>query len=107
MVKNHPANAGDAGLIIGLGRSPGEGNGNRLQYSCLGNPMDRGAWWATLHGVAMSQTRLSDLIQVGHSFPSKEKCLLISWLQSASAVILEPPKIKSATVSTVSPSISH
>ena len=45
-------NAGDQGLIPGLGRSPGEGNGNPLQYSCLGNPMDRGAWWATVHGVA-------------------------------------------------------
>ena len=40
------------GSIPGLGRSPGEGNGNLLQYSCLGNPMDRGAWWATVHGVA-------------------------------------------------------
>ena len=50
-VKNLPANAGDAGLISGSGRSPGEGNDNPLQYSCLGNPMDRGAWWATGHGV--------------------------------------------------------
>ena len=52
MVKNPPANAGDMGLIPGLGRSPGEGNGNPFQYSCLENPMDRGAWWATVHGVA-------------------------------------------------------
>ena len=51
VVKNLPANAGDRGLIPGLGRSPGGGNGNSLQYSCLGNPMDRGAWWATVHGV--------------------------------------------------------
>ena len=54
MVKNLPANAGDieaAGLIPGLGRSPGRGNGNPLQYSGLENPMDRGAWWATVHGV--------------------------------------------------------
>ena len=50
-----PVNAGDAGLIRGLGRSPGEGNGNPLQYSCLGNPRDRGAWWATVHGVTKSQ----------------------------------------------------
>ena len=50
---------GDLGLIPGLGRSPGEGNGKPLQYSCLKNPMDRGAWWATVHGVAKSQTRLS------------------------------------------------
>ena len=53
-------NAGDLGSIPGLGRSPGEGNGNPLQYSCLENPMDRGAWWATAHGVAKSRTRLSD-----------------------------------------------
>ena len=51
VVKNPPTNSGDAGLIPGLGRSPGEGNGNPLQYSCLGNPMDRGAWWATVPGV--------------------------------------------------------
>ena len=50
-VKNPPANAGEAGSIPGLGRSPGEGNGNRLQYSCLGNPMDRGAWWVIVHGA--------------------------------------------------------
>ena len=48
------------GSIPGLGRPPGEGNGNPLQYSCLENPMDRGAWWATVHGVAKSRTRLSD-----------------------------------------------
>ena len=51
---------GDSGSIPGLGGSPGVGNGNPHQYSCLGNPMDRGAWWATVHGVAKSQTRLSD-----------------------------------------------
>ena len=54
MVKNLPANVGDLGLIPGLGRSPGEGNGNLLQCSCLGNPMDRGAWWAIVHGIAVS-----------------------------------------------------
>ena len=47
---------GDLGLIPGSGRSSGEGNGYPLQYSCLGNPVDRGAWWATVHGVAKSQT---------------------------------------------------
>ena len=52
VVKNPPADAGDAGSILDLGRSPGEGNGNSLLYSCLGNPMDRGAWQATVHGVA-------------------------------------------------------
>ena len=59
VVKNMPANAGDtrdAGSIPGLGRSPGGGNGNPLQYSCLGNPMDRGAWQATVLEVAKSQT---------------------------------------------------
>ena len=50
-VKNPPANKGDLGSILGSGRVPGEGNGNSLQYSCLGNPMDRGAWWATVHGI--------------------------------------------------------
>ena len=52
VVKNRPAKAGDSSSIPGSGRSPGEGNGNLLQYSCLENPMDRGAWWATVHGVA-------------------------------------------------------
>ena len=51
-VKNLPANAGDTGSISGLGRSPGGGNGNLFQYSCLKNPMNRGAWWAPVHGVA-------------------------------------------------------
>ena len=63
VVKNLPANAGatgDVGLIPGLGRSPGEGNGYPLQYSCLENLIDRGTWWATVHGVAKSQTGLSD-----------------------------------------------
>ena len=59
-VKNPPANVGDMGLIPGWGRSPEEGDGNPLQYSCLENPMDGGAWWATVHGVAKSRTRLSD-----------------------------------------------
>ena len=60
VVKNLPANAGDPGSIPGLERSPGEGDGNPFQYSCLGNPMDRGAWWAIDHGVAKSQTRFSE-----------------------------------------------
>ena len=61
MVKNLTANAEDVrdlGLIPGSGRSPGEGHGNPLQYSCLENPMDRGAWWAMVHGVAKSQTQM-------------------------------------------------
>ena len=63
VIKNPPANAGDTGdmgFIPGLGRSPGVGNGNPLQYSCLKNSMDRGAWWATAYGVSKSRTRLSD-----------------------------------------------
>ena len=61
VVKNLPANAGDAGLIPGSGRSPGEGIGNPLQYSCLENLMDRGAWQAIVHGVA----------RVGHDLATK------------------------------------
>ena len=63
MVKNLPANegdAGDVGSIPGSGRSPGGGNGNPLQNFCLENPMDRGAWQATVHVVTKSQTQLSD-----------------------------------------------
>ena len=62
VVKSSPANAGDArdvGLIPGLGRSPGERNGNPLQYSCLVNPMDRGVWRAIVHGVTKNQSRLT------------------------------------------------
>ena len=59
-VKASVCNAGDLGSIPGLGRSPGEGNGNPLQYSCLENPMDRGASWATVQRVAKSRTHLSD-----------------------------------------------
>ena len=60
MVKNPPANAGDVRSIPGLGRSSGERNGTPLQYSCLRNAMDRGAWRAIVPGVTKSQTRLSD-----------------------------------------------
>ena len=60
MVKNLPANVGDAGSISGSGRSPEGGNGNPLQYSYLENPMDRGTWWATVQGVIKSQTGLSN-----------------------------------------------
>ena len=61
VVKNPPANAGDSGLISWSGRSPGEGNGNPLQYSCLENPMDRGAWQATVHGVTKESDRTEQL----------------------------------------------
>ena len=70
VVKNLPANAGDlreAGLIPGWGRSPGGGQDNPLQYSCLEKPMDRGAWQATVHGVTKIQTRLKQLSAHAHS----------------------------------------
>ena len=73
VVKNLPTNAGDVrdvGSVPGSGRSPGEGNGNPLQYPCLENPMDRGAWWAIVHGVVKSQTRLSGCIH---------KQILVEW----------------------------
>ena len=84
MVKHFASNAGDLGSIPGLGRSSGEGNGNPLQYSCLKNPMDREAWWATVHGVTKSRTRLSDFtslwkgvsIYAGRSFQCD--CLISS-----------------------------
>ena len=63
VVKNPPANAGDrrdVGLIPGSGRPPGEGHGHPLQYSFLENPMDRGTWWATIHGITKNRTQLSD-----------------------------------------------
>ena len=71
MVKNPPANAGDirdAGSIRGSGRSPGGGNGNLLQYSCLENPMDRGAWQATVHRVTKSRMQLQQLITYTYYF---------------------------------------
>ena len=60
-VKASACNVGDLGLIPGSGRSPGEGNGNPLQCSCLENPRDRGAWWAAIYGVAQSRSRLKQL----------------------------------------------
>ena len=68
MVKRLAYNAGDLGLIPGSGRSSGEGNGTPLQYSCLENPMDRGAWWATVHGVAKSWTQLSEFTSLSFTF---------------------------------------
>ena len=88
VVKNPPAHAGDAwdqGLIPGSGRSPGGGHGNPLQYSCLENPMDRGAWWAMIHGVAKSRTQLKRLthslfyIRVGSDIRNQNDAELKSW----------------------------
>ena len=72
-VKASAWNAGDSGSIPGLGRSPGEGNGNPLQYSCLENPMDGGAWKATVHGVAKSRTPLSDFTFIFHFHALKKE----------------------------------
>ena len=78
MVKNPPANARDVGSIPGLGRSPGEGNGNPLQHSCLGNPTDRGAWQATVHaGHKRARQDLATQQQ-------QQQTLLISHLETAS-----------------------
>jgi len=74
MVKNLPANAGDLDSIPGLERSPGEGHGNPLQYSCLENPMDRGACWATVHRVTQSWTRLKRLSTAQHSMGNRCPC---------------------------------
>ena len=70
MIKNPPANAGDAGSMPRSVRFPGVGNGNPLQYSCLENSMDRGAWWATVHGVAKSWTMTEQLSK--HEAKGKE-----------------------------------
>ena len=95
VVKNPPANGGDVsdtGLIPGLGRSPGGGNGNPLQYSCLGNPMDREAWWATVHGAAKSQTRLKWPSTHAH-FLSRVDIVLI-WIYGAVESYQDPAEAK-------------
>ena len=71
VIKNLPANAGNESSIPRLGRSPGEGNGYPLRYSCLGNPTDRESWWATVHGVAKNQTWLHHWAhtQIGILYP--------------------------------------
>ena len=80
VVNNLPANAGDTGSIPGLGRSPGKGNGNPPEYSCLENPTDRGAWRATVHGVTKSQTQLSDQTTAANSgTDGKHEGLCFSW----------------------------
>ena len=79
VVKNPPAKAGDMGSIPGLGRSPGEGNGNSLQYSCLGNPMARGDLQATVHEVTKSWTQLSTHTHTHRSgsYACQQICLLV------------------------------
>ena len=68
--KEFAYNVGDPGLIPGLGRSPAEGNGNPLQYSCLENPVDEGAWWAAIHGITESDT--TELLTHTHTHTHKE-----------------------------------
>ena len=82
-VKASACNEGDMGSIPGLGRSPGKGNGNPLQYSCLENPMDGGAWWATVHGVAKSRTLLFTgflTLRTSLSLNFHSLCALLSFL---------------------------
>ena len=84
VVKNLPANAGDArdtGSIPGLARSPGEGNGNPLQYSCLGNSIGRGAWPATVHGVSKNQDMTEQLNAYLHSYT-------VTWISVSSSKII-------------------
>ena len=97
--KESACNVGDLGLISGLGRSPGEGNGYPLHYSCLENPMDRGAWWATGHGVAKSQTRLSDKHMLTRPRVGQRKSLG-AWEDSSWALVppSEPPGWRGAGV---------
>ena len=87
VVNNPAANAGDTrdtSSISGSGRSPGEGNGNPLQYSCLEDPTDRGAWWATVHGVTKSWTRLSHftftfiMVQLSHPYMTTGKTIALT-----------------------------
>ena len=81
VVKNPPADVGDVGLIAGLERAPRVGNGNPLLYSCLENSMDGGAWWATVHGVAKSRTRLSDFTHSLILINSKCLATLAAWFK--------------------------
>ena len=71
VVKNLPANAGDSSSISGSGRAPGEEDGNPLQYCCLGNPMDRAAWWATVHGVT-KESGVTEQLNNRKGFPEEK-----------------------------------
>ena len=89
MVKNLPAMwetwVRDLGSIPGLGRSPGEGNGNPLQYSCLENSMDRGAWWATVHGIA--ESNVTEQLTLSQTLRSSQKYVFKVWLLFDSKVM--------------------
>ena len=87
--KESTCNAGDLGLIPWSGRSLGEGNGTPLQYSCLENPMDRGAWWATVHGVTENQTRPSLMLSPG-SYSALKLTLVSFWPAHSPSDFLAP-----------------
>ena len=94
VVKNPPASAGDvkdAGSIPGLGRSPGGGSGNPLQYSSLENPMDRGAWWAIIHRVAKSQTQLKRLSPHAKLLYNVVLVSAVQWSELAICINISPP----------------
>ena len=86
VVKNLPASGVDAGLIPGSGRSPGEGNGNPLQYSCLKNSMDRGAWWATVHGV----TKMTEQRSAHGTYSLKEEKISLLLLELSTILLTRP-----------------
>ena len=75
--KESACNTEDPGSVPGLGRSPGGGHGNPLQYSCLENPIDRGSWWATVHRVAKSQTQLKQLSTHAQTYGNSEYLYLV------------------------------
>ena len=106
VVKNPPANAGNTDLLLGLRRSPGEGNGNPLQYSCLENPMDQRDWWATVHWVTNSWTQMSTRASSGNikvikkvrsgqnlitevQKTSQEEMLWVTWIFPLSFLLLD------------------
>ena len=94
LVKNLPTSAGDTSLILGLGGSSGEGNGNPLQYTCLENPMDRGAWWGTVCGVAKESDMTQRLNNNNNGFGEedhKSEIHFYSFLLFKSFYFLSPP----------------
>ena len=90
MVNNQPANVADVGSIPGLGRSPGEGNGNPLQYSCLGNPMDRGAWRAIVHGVSKESDVTYQLNILPNDIWGNMSFLQVCWVQLSRLRFMTP-----------------
>ena len=107
VVKNLPANAGDLGSIPWSGRSSGEGNGNPLPYSCLGNSMDSGAWRTTVHGVTNSQTRLSNWTTIPSVAKKLEKLEISYWDYPVGPVVKNSPANKRDTGSIPGPEKCH